>query len=267
MKLCTLETQCHVIRYVETLVQQAFPQIGGTVHLGMGQEPIDVAVCNAFPSAMFFGNHRSHGQYLAATGDYGGLFRQLKEGNSQHLKADNFLSNGVQGSLMPVALGCTYGKHGKDAVVFVGDGTLAQGVFWETLAMATLANVSSHRLVIVVIDNRYSMSATQPIPSCFGTAQTFGCDYALAWEPEPTTLRDLCLTNEGTRPLIVAYTCHRLCGHSCNDTQMYRPKEERTLAWFKANDPLEKFVPDQAQLAAEKEAVDAAFDKYFTRPH
>ena len=61
-----------------------------------------------------FSNHRCHGHYLAFTDDVDGLLGEVMgrvtgvcggKGGSQHLCNGNFYSNGVQGSIVPVATG------------------------------------------------------------------------------------------------------------------------------------------------------------------
>src|SRR3546814_3528262 len=58
-------------------------------------------------------------------------------GSSQHLYATNFLSNGPQGALLPVAAGVGLDRRtrGTDgiAVSFIGEGTLGEGILYETL--------------------------------------------------------------------------------------------------------------------------------------
>lgn len=73
------------IRYFEEQVKVAFMEgrFGGTVHLSIGQELVDASIIAANPSAMIFGNHRSHGQYIARTGDFEGLVGQIRKGCSQ----------------------------------------------------------------------------------------------------------------------------------------------------------------------------------------
>src|SRR3546814_8090361 len=59
-------------------------------------------------------NHRCHGHFIAATGNWHGLIDEIVGnargvcsgvGSRQHLYATNFLSNGPQGALLPVAAG------------------------------------------------------------------------------------------------------------------------------------------------------------------
>jgi len=230
------------IRAVENKIQQLFDSkvIGGTVHLSIGQEVIDASIIGAYDNPLVFGNHRSHGQYIAATGDVRGLFEQVFSGMSQHLYyPDKFLSHGIQGSLVPVAFGAAmaFKQRGLDrrVICFIGDGTLGQGVVYETLNLMGRYNP---RMTLIVIDNRYSMAETRqglegwgsPVfPEVFEVTQYFG---------------DVRGFPEYTDSDIAVFAASRLCGHSCNDTQMYRPKEERTPGWVAQNDPLQVFLED-----------------------
>ena len=96
-------------------------------------------------------NHRCHGHYLAFTDDVDGLLREVMgkqggvcggKGGSQHLCNDGFYSNGILGSTVPLAAGMALAERerGGDAVVtvFLGDGTLGQGVVYESLNIASL---------------------------------------------------------------------------------------------------------------------------------
>jgi len=80
-------------------------------------------------------------------------------GGSQHLCRDGFFSNGVQGGIVPVAAGLAMAQRlaGRDglAAVFIGDGTLGQGVVYETF---NLVSKWSLPLLIVLEDNRIAQS-------------------------------------------------------------------------------------------------------------
>jgi TPP-dependent pyruvate/acetoin dehydrogenase alpha subunit len=66
-------------------------------------------------------------------------------GGSQHLHWRNFYSNGVQGGIIPIATGMAlaekYKKSGAITIAFLGDGTLGEGVMYESLNMAALWDV------------------------------------------------------------------------------------------------------------------------------
>jgi 2-oxoisovalerate dehydrogenase E1 component len=221
------------IRKVELEILRRFKagELTGTIHLSIGQELIDTSIIAAFDNPMVFGNHRSHGQYIAATGDVDGLIRQIENGMSQHLYfPEKFISHGIQAALLPVAYGYASGS-GRHVISFVGDGTLGQGTLYETLG---LLQRRPARQTIVVMDNGYSMSATEKRPDVLLLGKSFGIPVT-EWR-EDAVIKPL----DG--PQIIYAPCVRLCGHSCNDTEMYRPPEERTEEFRQSHDPLRKYV-------------------------
>ncbi|NQU84156.1 MAG: thiamine pyrophosphate-dependent dehydrogenase E1 component subunit alpha, partial [Mariniphaga sp.] len=126
--------------------------ITGTTHTYIGQEANAVAIINQLNNDDWVvSNHRCHGHYLMKTNKIFELFSELMgktsgvckgKGGSQHLYDTNFFTNGIQGSIIPnaagVALGQKLEKSTAITVVFIGDGTLGQGVLYETLNMASL---------------------------------------------------------------------------------------------------------------------------------
>lgn len=144
----------------------------GTVHTYIGQEANAVGlITNMVSSDVIFSNHRCHGHYIAFTGDVEGLMAELMgkatgicggRGGSQHICHKNFFSNGIQGGIVPVATGIAFAekKRDSDAVVtvFLGDGTLGQGVVYETMNIAALWKIP---ILFVVENNLYAQ--TTPI--------------------------------------------------------------------------------------------------------
>jgi TPP-dependent pyruvate/acetoin dehydrogenase alpha subunit len=89
-----------------------------------------------------------------ATGTCGG------KGGSQHLCNGNFYSNGVLGSIVPVAtgIGLAEKRKGTGAIstVFLGDGALGEGVTYESLNMASLWKLP----VLFVVENNFYAQST-----------------------------------------------------------------------------------------------------------
>jgi TPP-dependent pyruvate/acetoin dehydrogenase alpha subunit len=135
----------------------------GTTHTYLGQEANAVAVMSCLQEQdIVFSNHRCHGHFLAYGGDPRGLFAELMgkstgvcggRGGSQHIHWRNFYSNGVQGGIVPVATGMALAEKIKNSqavtVVFLGDGTLGEGVIYEALNMAALWQAP----ILYVIEN------------------------------------------------------------------------------------------------------------------
>lgn len=147
-------TNLYRIRRFEETVLENFQKgvFFGTTHTYLGQEANAVGVlCNIQPQDIVFSNHRCHGHFLAYGGDMRSLFAELMgkstgvcggRGGSQHLHWMNFYSNGVQGGIVPVATGMALAEKVKKSnavvVAFIGDGTLGEGIIYETFNMASL---------------------------------------------------------------------------------------------------------------------------------
>lgn len=162
------------IRLFEETVLENFPKgiFFGTTHTCIGQEANAVGVLSSLqPEDIVFSNHRCHGHFLAYGGDPRSLFAELMgkstgvcggRGGSQHLQWRNFYSNGVQGGIVPIATGMALAEKLKGnrlaVVVFLGDGTMGEGVVYESLNIASLWKVP---ILFVLENNR--IAQTTPI--------------------------------------------------------------------------------------------------------
>ena len=160
-----------LIRRFEERLLSLFSEgkLNGTLHTCIGQEWSGIAVCEALlPRDTIFSNHRGHGHYLSRTGDVSGLLAEVMGratgvsggvGGTQHLFGEGFYSSGVQGGLTPVAVGSglAHKLQGRAniSVAFIGDGTLGQGVFYESLNIASKWEAP---VVFVVENNGYAQS-------------------------------------------------------------------------------------------------------------
>jgi TPP-dependent pyruvate/acetoin dehydrogenase alpha subunit len=170
--LAELYARMYFIRRFEESLLDLFSQgkLVGTTHTYIGQEANGVGIIDHLERErdVVFSNHRCHGHYLAFTDDAFGLLCEVMgkapgvcggKGGSQHLCKGNFYSNGVLGSIVPVATGIALAekKKGTGAVstVFLGDGTLGEGVTYESLNMASLWKLP---LLFVVENNHYAQS-------------------------------------------------------------------------------------------------------------
>ncbi len=159
------------IRRFEETVLDEFPRgrFYGTTHTYLGQEANAVGVLSHMePDDIVVSNHRSHGHFLAYGGDMHGLFAELMgrvtgvsggRGGSQHLHWRNFYSNGILGGTLPLAAGMALAEKLKRSraitFAFLGDGTLGEGVVYETLNMASLWAIP---VLFVVENNRMAQS-------------------------------------------------------------------------------------------------------------
>ena len=162
------------IRRFEETVLENFPKgvFFGTTHTYLGQEADAVGVLQQLQEGdIVFSNHRCHGHFLAYGGDPRALFAELMgkatgvcggRGGSQHLHWRNFYSNGVQGGIAPVAAGMALAEKlkgsGAVTVAFLGDGTLGEGIVYETLNLASLWGAP----MLFVLENNH-IAQTTPI--------------------------------------------------------------------------------------------------------
>lgn len=144
-------------------------ELNGTVHTSIGQEFVGVAISeNTSLEDVFFSNHRGHGHFLSRTDDVFGLISEVMGrksgiskgvGGSQHLYSYNFYSNGIQGGLVPIASGVALSqklsKTNQITVVFIGDGTLGEGVVYESFNIASKWELP---LLIVIENNKIAQS-------------------------------------------------------------------------------------------------------------
>ncbi len=168
-----LYEQMILIRRFEETLLRLFGEgkLLGTTHTYIGQEANAVGVIAQLQHGrdVVFSNHRCHGHYLALTGDVDGLLLEVMgkqggvcggKGGSQHLCNDGFYSNGVLGSTVPVATGIALAERERESgavtVAFAGDGTLGQGVVYESLNIASLWQLP----ILYVVENNYYAQST-----------------------------------------------------------------------------------------------------------
>lgn len=166
--------QLYKIRRFEETVLENFSKgmFFGTTHTYLGQEANAVGVLsNIHEDDLVVSNHRCHGHFLAYGGDARALFAELMgratgvcggRGGSQHLQWRNFYSNGIQGGIVPIATGMALAEKLKNkqaiTIVFLGDGTLGEGVVYESFNLASLWRAP---ILFVLENNR--IAQTTPI--------------------------------------------------------------------------------------------------------
>jgi len=227
-----------LIRQVEEKFLQLFTEgkLNGTVHTSVGQEFSAIAFAGQIKKSDFvFSNHRCHGHYLEFTNDLSGLIAELMGkkagtcggiGSSQHLCYENFFSNGVQGGIMPVSAGYALAnklnKKNNIGIVYIGDGTLGEGVVYETLNIISKWDIP---LLVVCENNKYAQST--PISASLSgdildRAKSFDIQSykSNTWEPEDL-IRDAKISidyvRENSKPAFHLVDTYRLNAHSKGD--------------------------------------------------
>lgn len=250
------------IREVETKFLELFSEgkLNGTVHTCVGQEFSALAFAGQLSKKDFiFSNHRCHGHYIAFTGDVRGLLAELLGkasgtsggiGSSQHLCNSNFYSNGIQGGIVPVAAGYALANklknNGAIGIVFIGDGTLGEGVLYETMNIISKWDIP---LMIVCENNYYAQSTPQSINlagNITDRAEAFGIKTMRGSTDIPNLLFEDAMNaidyvRNASKPLFFHVDTYRLNPHSKGDDdrdidEINKYREKDFLELFRTNE-------------------------------
>ena len=239
-----------LIRRVEEALAAMFAngEIPGFIHLSVGQEAIAVGVNAALgPADTIASTHRGHGHAIAKGMALPGFFLELmgKEGGvcggrggSMHV-ADMSVgmlgANGIVGAGVPIATGSALAhqiaRKGNIAVVFFGDGAMAEGALHECLNLASL-----WKLPLLFVCENNGWSEFSPTDRQFAAklgdlAAAFripaeivdGNDVEAVADAAARIVREM---REQGAPRVLECKTHRIRGHFEGDPQKYRPGEE-----------------------------------------
>lgn len=171
--ILNLFKKAYLIRVAEELIMKHYDtnDMKTPMHMSMGEEAICAGVCEALgKNSKTFGTYRSHGLYLAATGETDQFFAEMYgkttgvlrgKGGSMHLLSphDGLLGiSAVVASTIPLAVGAAFAniylKKGQITTAFFGDGAVDEGVFWESLNIACSKGLP---VLFVCEDNGYAV--------------------------------------------------------------------------------------------------------------
>jgi len=156
----------------EAIADYYFTQkIFSFVHFYVGQEAVAVGVCqNLEKTDRVFGNHRSHGHYLAKGGNLTAMYSEMLgksngcckgKGGSMHMldRSVGFMgSTPILASAVPIAAGSALNQKLANSpnitAVFFGDGASEEGIVYETINLAAVWQLP---LLFVLEDNLYSV--------------------------------------------------------------------------------------------------------------
>jgi pyruvate dehydrogenase E1 component alpha subunit len=236
--------------------------IGGFLHLYIGEEAVGVGAINALePQDHIFTHYRDHGYPIARGTDPKLLMAELfgkstgtsrGKGGSMHLcdPERNFYGGyAIVGGHLPLAVGMAFATwyQGRDdvTVAFFGDGATDIGEFHESLNMASVWKLP---VVFLCENNLYAMGtpitettaaksiAEKAAGYNMPTKQINGQDVLEVFR-ECKAAYDYARAGNG--PMLLEIMTYRYRGHSAVDPQLYRTKDE--IDERKLNDPVKSF--------------------------
>jgi len=248
------KTMLLIRRFEERLLAEfSAGKLVGTTHAYIGQEADAAGIFSATdPDDVIFSNHRCHGHFLAYGGDAYRLAAELMgkatglvggRGGSQHIQWRNFYSNGIQGGIVPVATGMALAekekKTGKITVVFIGDGTLGEGVLYESLNIASLWALP---LLVILEDNHYAQTTPAEKAVAGSMPARFDAFGLKVWERDTTDVLEIQSAareaiqhiRSGAGPACLLVHTYRFSAHSKGDD----PRSAEELARIRQFDPL-----------------------------
>jgi pyruvate dehydrogenase E1 component alpha subunit len=269
------------------------------IHLCNGQEAIAVALCEYLRVDDYaVSTHRAHAHYLAKGGDLCAMISEFYgkstgcaagRGGSMHLVDRQVGFIGcvpIVGSTIPIGVGLAFGSklHKKDnlAVVFLGDGSTEEGVFYESLNFALINNL---RVIFMCENDLYAVcthiskrrkdeGAIMRIVEGFGlNAYRFdGQNCSTLAEELASVVSDV---RSNSKPIFVQCDTYRYLGN-CGPEADSRPAEE--VDRWRERDPvktMEKELLNEGILSADKidkfkaeitSEIKEAFDKAQAAP-
>ena len=257
------------------------------MHMSTGSEAIAAGVCQALrPQDQIIGTYRSHGIYLAKTGETDQFFAEMYgkasgmakgKGGSMHLthvEGGLICTSAIVGTTIPVALGATFAhkmlKQDKVVAVFFGDGAVDEGVFWESLNSACIMKLP---VLFVCEDNGFAVhipaAQRHGYRSILEVVKQFDCDVYSTSTTDAEAIYQLtskAITGmrDQRRPAFLHLPYYRYLEHvGVNEdfNQGYRDRDEYEK-WRKS-DPVERQRAKLAKWCVEDEikAIEQAIDR------
>lgn len=239
------------IRYFEEQVDQFYMkgEIHGTGHLYIGMEATAVGTILALKKDdVITSTHRGHGHCIAKGADLNLMMAELLgkktgyckgKGGSMHI-ADISLgilgANGIVGGGIAIATGAALAikkmKTGQVILCFFGDGATNQGVFHESLNMASIWGLP---IVYIIENNKYGMGFPVSKAVNIDKLSKRACSYGIQGYTVDgndvvgvykTTSKLVGEVRSGKGPIILECETYRWKGHSRMDAERYRTKKE-----------------------------------------
>ena len=254
-------------------------KIPGWLHLSIGMEAVSVGACSALRADDYVtSTHRGHGHCIAKGADVKLMMAELfakktgyckAKGGSMHISAPEIGLIGctaIVGAGIPIATGAGLSAKmkgsGQVSMAFFGDGASNQGVFHESINLASIWKLP---VVYVCENNQYGeytpVQKHRAAQSAADFAKVYriqgitvdGNDVLEVYEAADTAVKR---ARTGDGPTILECITCRLEGHWVGDVSLeglYRSAED--LEDWKRKDPIERFKSKLTQQGILTEAL------------
>jgi len=275
------------IRKFEECALKLFEEnkLRGSVHLSIGQEAVAAATGVYLRDEDYItSTHRGHGHAIAKGARADKAMAELMgkktgycegRGGSMHIaevEKGNLGANAIVGGGVPHAAGAALSAkiRGTDqvAVSYFGDGAANEGIFHETLNMASLWKLP---VIFVCENNQFGLSTPQSKACSVEDIAVRATAYDMAGEVvdgndvfavEKAFLKAVKRAKAGEGPTLLEMKTYRWKGHWTGDPEVYRTRED-VEAWKKKcpiirleKHMVEKGVMSEEEVAKKHEEID-----------
>jgi len=252
------------IRKFELAVEKNF-QLGhiyGTAHLAIGQEASAAGCILALEDDdMITSTHRGHGHCIAKGADLNLMMAEIfgkatgycrGKGGSMHIadvECGNLGANGIVGGSAGIAAGAALAAKkkgsGQIAVCFMGDGAINEGLWHESVNIASIWDLP---VIYFVENNQYGMGMPSKkvtnLEKLSDRAGGYNIDgFTIEGNDAEKVYKEVSKISARVRkekkPALIEAVTYRIRGHSLRDAQRYRPEGE-TKKWMEQYCPIKK---------------------------
>lgn len=292
-KIGFLREMMRIRRFEQTsLKYYNMGQMGGFLHLYIGQESVAVGTLSLFgANDHVITAYRDHGHALAVGMSMNECMAELLgkatgcskgKGGSMHFFAPdkNFWGgHGIVAGQTPLGLGIAFALKYKglkgSCLAFLGDGAVNQGVFHESLNIASLWNIP---VIFIIENNQYSMGTSQERSSAYKNSLAERAEgYNIEWaevcgdhlyEVRAKTKIAIDRAHHESRPTVLEISTYRYYGHSVADANAKKYRTADEIEYYKTHhDPVhlwrtqliaEGVINEEQAAAIDREARDEA---------
>jgi len=291
-KIDLLRQMLRIRRFELTALKhyQVSGQMGGFLHLCTGQESVAVgALSLCGENDHVIAGYRSHGNALAMGMSMNECMAELfgratgcskGKGGSMHFFAPdkNFWGgHGIVGGQTPLGLGLAFALKYKGVkgccLCFLGDGTVNQGAYQESLNLASLWSLP---VIYIIENNQYSMGTSLERSSAFKDCLAARAEgYNIEWdrmngediyEVRAKVWPAIQRAQNESRPTVLEIDTYRYYGHSVSDANSKKYRDAGEIEKYrKFHDPLQlwqtRLMDEGVITEAEIGELDAAAQK------